>query len=271
MSKLIEFVIVYDSCLHGPDCLYSYEKLPDETAAKDWLEQCKQAKSEDYKTTCLRWTPEDWKKHFGYELKDDSDSMRLMTWDEWAAFEREKLLGNAELTLITKEEFWEKLEVLPPEHWVTDTRLKHFRMSEYLTGTYTNQYAEMSHVNNFGFTVDLYGTRLIDAVDKSTWITAEQMIEAYDALVESGEGYDPEPEDEEEQFDIPTCEKAVEAFDDYISEMGFEVADGSIAKSLGTLAELDYDMTNEEWNNWVDSMVSDGKMPPEASNWDWED
>ena len=42
---------------------------------------------------------------------------------------------------ITKEQWWEMLEVLPPEKWQKVAGVEIFRMSEYTSGTVTGHYA----------------------------------------------------------------------------------------------------------------------------------
>ena len=64
---------------------------------------------------------------------------------------------------IAEEDYWEALEVLPPENWCRG-EFEHFRMCEYLTGSITAQYACKD---------DVYLTKNIDVFDRSTWITLE--------------------------------------------------------------------------------------------------
>ena len=65
---------------------------------------------------------------------------------------------------ITREEYLEQLEVLPPENWVVDGRFEHFRMCEYYSGPITQQYARLD---------DKHLTKRIDVTNKSTWINPE--------------------------------------------------------------------------------------------------
>jgi hypothetical protein len=44
---------------------------------------------------------------------------------------------------ITKEKWWDMLEVLPPEKWQTVAGVEIFRMCEYLTGNITAHYARL--------------------------------------------------------------------------------------------------------------------------------
>jgi hypothetical protein len=44
---------------------------------------------------------------------------------------------------ITKEDWWDKLEILPPEKWETVSGVEIFRMMEYYTGNITSHYARI--------------------------------------------------------------------------------------------------------------------------------
>lgn len=44
---------------------------------------------------------------------------------------------------ITEEQWWDALEVLPPEKWKTANGVEIFRMSEYTSGTVTEHYARL--------------------------------------------------------------------------------------------------------------------------------
>lgn len=44
---------------------------------------------------------------------------------------------------ITKEQWWDALEVLPPEKWQKVAGVEIFRMSEYTSGTVTGHYARL--------------------------------------------------------------------------------------------------------------------------------
>lgn len=76
--------------------------------------------------------------------------------------EREIYLTPA--TVISKADWYEMLECLPPENWTRTGGIEHFRMCEYTTGSITNQYA-----NRDG----KYIVKAIDVCDRSTWITLE--------------------------------------------------------------------------------------------------
>lgn len=85
-----------------------------------------------------------------------------MTYNEFRALEREKLLGQP-LKEIDEDQFYEMLNVLPPIGWTQHKGVEIFCMSEFYTGPYTNQYAHDK-------TTGKYYTKLVDYTDRSTWI-----------------------------------------------------------------------------------------------------
>lgn len=87
---------------------------------------------------------------------------QAMTYDEFRALEREKLLGQP-LQEITEDQYHEMLNVLPPIGWTSHKGVEVFCMSEFYTSSYTSQYA---HDKNTG----KYYTNLVDYTDRSTWI-----------------------------------------------------------------------------------------------------
>lgn len=86
----------------------------------------------------------------------------VMTFDEHQAMERAHVLALP-LHEITKERFHEMLDVLPPLKWCRQDGVEMFCMSEFFTGTYTDQYAH-DHAT------DKYYSKLVDFLDPSTWI-----------------------------------------------------------------------------------------------------
>ena len=83
-----------------------------------------------------------------------------MTWDDFQAGQKRHLL-NGELKEITKKEWEEMLNVLPPLMWCTIDGVNMFCMSEMYTGTFTTQYARYN---------EKYYCKMVDSADKSTWI-----------------------------------------------------------------------------------------------------
>lgn len=102
-------------------------------------------------------TTADWgEKEFHYTV---------MSSEEYRTRQRAEILSDP-ITEITEEQFMEALEVLPPLCWTAFSGGERFLMSEFLTGSYTAQYAR------FG---DRYFTRTVDAHDRSTWITEAEV------------------------------------------------------------------------------------------------
>ncbi|CAM3559438.1 hypothetical protein [Parendozoicomonas haliclonae] len=97
---------------------------------------------------------------------EEKDDYKLMTWAEFFQAQREKYITPPKQ--IDRAEWWDKLEVLPPENWQRGGSFEHFRMMEYWTGTITNQYAKLRCAGGC-----LYLSKMIDTTDESTWIKLE--------------------------------------------------------------------------------------------------
>ncbi|MHA1220158.1 MAG: hypothetical protein ACTSQB_00315 [Candidatus Heimdallarchaeota archaeon] len=79
--------------------------------------------------------------------------------------EKEKVFWiTGEVHRITRSDFWNHLEILPPMNWKNDGILETFMMSEYMTGTFTEQY---------GSYCGEYISKLVDTTDPSTHIKIE--------------------------------------------------------------------------------------------------
>lgn len=181
LEKVQEWVVAYESEYEKPGSFPRVYTLRETTKSKvtQLLASIKAKRQADYAETCKTWTPEAWEKQFNAPLRDTSDTLQAMTWPEWYQKEREHILGNAELYMETYREFMDALEVLPPEQWISLHDFETFLMSEYWTGSYTTQHACVTHQGKH-----ICASRMVDARDKSTWITREQMFAAYEA----GEG-----------------------------------------------------------------------------------
>lgn len=92
--------------------------------------------------------------------EEDSACYKAMTFDEFLCFQRKYYIGRP-VVESTEEEFYKQLEVLPPIKWTTINGVEMFCMSEFLTGSYTSQYARVG---------DKYYAAIVDAYDRSTWI-----------------------------------------------------------------------------------------------------
>jgi len=87
---------------------------------------------------------------------------QIMTYAEYKAAERAFYLCDP-AEEITEEKFIERLEVLPPQQWIHAGGFESFLMSEHWSGPYTSQYARHGQ---------RYYTKMVDATDKGTWMTA---------------------------------------------------------------------------------------------------
>ena len=74
--------------------------------------------------------------------------------DKKEACDREKLCKPPKQ--ITKAEFWEALECLPPEDWKTYAGVESFKMCERYTGDLTSIYAHDHNTNTYWTFMDSY-------------------------------------------------------------------------------------------------------------------
>lgn len=88
-----------------------------------------------------------------------------MTYDEYKAGQRAFYLAGPPVE-VTEEKFMEMLEALPPMRWHQSHDFESFLMSEYWSVPYTHQYVRRGHGDQA-----TYWTRLVDASDRSTWMT----------------------------------------------------------------------------------------------------
>lgn len=86
--------------------------------------------------------------------------VRIETYEEFKAFERKVILSGPALR-ITEEAYEEARDVLPPA-WLRGHDLVGFNCIEHFSGPYTSQYVECDGA---------YFSRLVDAMDRSTWMT----------------------------------------------------------------------------------------------------
>lgn len=92
------------------------------------------------------------------QYKNSDCELKLVTFEEYSALEREFYCKPAEV--ISEEEWYKMLEVLPPEQWHTDSDgVNKFNMSERTSGSITAQYARYNGV---------YLCKNVDLCDKST-------------------------------------------------------------------------------------------------------
>jgi hypothetical protein len=214
VEKVQEWVIIYEDKFAKPGAMPRVYTIRETTESQlpQLLSSLKAKLHEEYLETCKTWTPEAWQKQFNAPLRDTSDTPQAVTIEQWYKMEREHLLGNAELHMETYREFMDALEVLPPQKWTNREGFETFLMSEYWTGSYTTQHACVTHQGKH-----ICACRLVDARDKSTWITREQVMAAHEA------GEEPEIGFSEVQID-----KALKRFREdgkglnWACELGFE-------------------------------------------------
>lgn len=85
-----------------------------------------------------------------------------ITWEEYVNRQREKWLSK-EPKEITREEYDEALNVLPPKVWIQNERYSMFFIGECTTMTYYGQYL-------YDKVSGKYYTALTDIYDESTWL-----------------------------------------------------------------------------------------------------
>lgn len=98
---------------------------------------------------------EDAKKYY------KNDELVFMEFESFLNFQKEQLMKNATITEVTKENYTDALNVLPPIKYCTIDGVTMFCMCEMYTGSFTTQYAKVG---------DKYFTKLVDITDKETWI-----------------------------------------------------------------------------------------------------
>ncbi len=85
-----------------------------------------------------------------------------ITWKEYVKRQREKWLSK-EPKEITREDYDEALNVLPPKKWIQNERYSMFFIGECTTMTYYGQYLYDKKTGK-------YYTALTDICDRSTWL-----------------------------------------------------------------------------------------------------
>lgn len=85
---------------------------------------------------------------------------QVMTWDEFENG-RKKFLLSGDIKEITKEEYENALNILPPLKWCEIDGVEMFCMSEMYTSTFTTQYAKIGNK---------YYCKMVDVSDKGTWL-----------------------------------------------------------------------------------------------------
>lgn len=87
-----------------------------------------------------------------------------MTFGDFLDAQRERLLCDP-MQEITKKQYDDALNVLPPLGWHTRHNVEEFCSREFVTGSYTMQYA-------YSLVQGKYYAKLVDYSDPSTWISS---------------------------------------------------------------------------------------------------
>lgn len=160
---MVEFVTVYDCDLKGLilwSILGNFENLEQ---ARPVFEQHLTNIRRDNAETIARWKTvhgEDWEKawadHGLAPMQNKVDTLRIMTWQEYQDLEYKSLTAQP-IKEITSERFTDLLECLPPLRWTGNYLFESFFMSEFYTGSFTNQVIRIK-ING----VDRYFKKLVD-------------------------------------------------------------------------------------------------------------
>jgi len=119
---------------------------------------------------------DNWKEEYRKILNEDPDEERIFlvtTLEEALEIQDDldrKRFGKVHR--IADEEYWEALEALPPENWVTGWQFEHFRMMEYTTDDWTRMYGAVPVGAGRA-----YAYKTVKVSDKSTWLTREEVLQ----------------------------------------------------------------------------------------------
>lgn len=103
---------------------------------------------------------------FKSSLKEYENAVyKVMTFDEFLVLQK-KYYCNELPVEIKKEEYYSQMDVLPPILYGSINNIDMFCMSEFLTGTFTSQYARIK-LSDENYK---YYTKIVDVTDKKTWI-----------------------------------------------------------------------------------------------------
>ena len=86
----------------------------------------------------------------------------MMTFDDFLKKQKE-ILTSGPVKEVTKEDFYDAFNCLPPLKWCNAGNCEMFCMREMYIGTYTNQYA-------YSLVTGKYYTAMVDITDRNTWI-----------------------------------------------------------------------------------------------------
>jgi len=142
--------------------------MPIKLQERNWVIYCKEYPTNIYSLPCK--TKELAEKNAKSLLEQGKiKEYTVMTFDEFFEVKKSIMLDN-KITAISEEDYYDMLEVLPPLRWGNNKGVQSFFMSEFTSGSYTNQYAK-------GGTEDepKYFCKQVDYNDYKTWIKLEEV------------------------------------------------------------------------------------------------
>ena len=95
--------------------------------------------------------------------------LELMTYEEFLV-KQAKEFADKPINIISKQEWWDALECLPPLKWHDRGGMEVFFMSEFYTGNYTSMYVKVVIGGE-----DTYACKTVNFKDESTWITEDEV------------------------------------------------------------------------------------------------
>jgi hypothetical protein len=190
-NEPVEVCLTYQSSKGNPR-LYTFIKDTTPEGALDQIKATHDRYINGMKETAERWDNmygANWKEWYNSRITEDYDQAYnrvwgVLSWEEWEIAERAFHIQEGKLAAITHEEWWDYFEVLPPLRYERDDigMMESFLMSEYYTATFTSQYVSCKApelLSQLGLPMGTHicVSRLVDAVDKKTWITYSEVCE----------------------------------------------------------------------------------------------
>lgn len=99
-------------------------------------------------------------------VRNLTEQWEVMTFEDFTKRQADRILKEP-IKQITRAEFEEALNVLPPMNWGCRDGFASFFMSEFLTGSYTAQYAQNG---------DRYYRKTVDYHRPETWIKQDMVV-----------------------------------------------------------------------------------------------
>lgn len=122
------------------------------------------------KEAALKSVEEKNKPDQDYKSDIEKQPFKIITWPEYNKAEKEKYVTAP--VQISKQRYWELLECLPPKNWhTTSDSLNVFFMSEFQTGSYTEQLIKWGVGDE-----TTYYSKGVDYCDKETWCKHSDLL-----------------------------------------------------------------------------------------------